>query len=103
MSVISDSHHIDGMAAAKDVKMILQQTMDGVENVKLVNDNVKVVDDRVKTIADGEQRPISESAAISYHHYPDCKVAATEVKVALQEAADEVFNMKRSSSIHLHW
>ena len=44
------------MAAAKDVKIILQQTMDGVENVKLVNDNVKVVDDRVKTIADGEQR-----------------------------------------------
>ena len=91
------------MAAAKDVKIILQQTMDGVENVKLVNDNVKVVDDRVKTIADGEQRPISESAAISYHHYPDCKVAATEVKVALQEATDEVVNMKRSSSIRLHW
>ena len=44
------------MATAKDVKIILQQTVDGVENVKLVNDSVKAVDDRVKTIADGGQR-----------------------------------------------
>ena len=53
------------MATTKDVKIILQQTMDGVENVKLVNDNVKVVDDRVKTIADGERRLFGESAASS--------------------------------------
>ena len=36
--------------------MILQQTMDEVENVKLVNENVKAVDERVKTMADGKQR-----------------------------------------------
>jgi hypothetical protein len=45
------------------VKAILQQTIDGAENVKLVNDNVKAVDDRVKTIADGGQRLFSESLA----------------------------------------
>ena len=42
------------MAAAKDVKAILQQTTDGVENVNLVNDNIKAVDDRVQTMADGQ-------------------------------------------------
>ena len=51
--VISDSHHLDGMATAKNVTIILQQTTDGVENVKLVNDGVKAVDDRVKAMADG--------------------------------------------------
>ena len=45
--------------------MILQQTMDEVENVKLVNDNVKVVNERVKTIVDGEKRLFSESAVPS--------------------------------------
>ena len=53
------------MATAKEVKVILQQTIDGVENVKLVNDNVKAVDDRVKTIADGRQRLFIESPASS--------------------------------------
>jgi hypothetical protein len=47
------------------VKAILQQTIDGVENVKLVNDNVNVVDVRVQTIADGGQRLFSESPASS--------------------------------------
>ena len=51
--IIPDSHHLDGMTIAKDVKIILQQTTDGVENVKLVNDGVKAVDDRVKAMADG--------------------------------------------------
>ena len=50
------------METAKDVNIILQQTVDGVENVKLVNDNVKAVDDRVKTIADGRQRLSSKSS-----------------------------------------
>jgi hypothetical protein len=50
---------------AKEVALILQQTIDGVENVKLVNDNVKVVDGRMQTIADGRQRLFSESAASS--------------------------------------
>ena len=53
------------MATAKDVKTILQETTDGVENVKLVNDNVKAVDDRVKSMADGGQRLLSESPASS--------------------------------------
>ena len=42
------------MATAKDMKIILRQTTDGVDNVKLVNDNVRAVDDRVKTMVDGE-------------------------------------------------
>ena len=62
-----DLRHLDGMATAKEVKLILQQTVDGVENVKLVNDNVKAVDDRVKTIADGEHRRFGESVASSRH------------------------------------
>ena len=49
------------MATAKDVKTILQQTTDGVENVKLVNVNVKAVDEMVKTMADGGQHLFSES------------------------------------------
>ena len=44
------------MATAKEVKLILEQTTDGVGNVKLVNENVKAVDERVKTMADGKQR-----------------------------------------------
>ena len=64
--VISDSHHtIAGNATAKDVKVILRQTMDGVENVKLVNDNVKVVDDRVQIIADSLHHLFRDSAASS--------------------------------------
>ena len=53
------------MATAKDVKIILQQTMDGVENVKLVNDNVKAVDEMVKTMADGGPRLFIEVPASS--------------------------------------
>ena len=53
------------MATAKDVKTILQQTTDGVENVKLVNVNVKAVDEMVKTMADGGQHLFSESPASS--------------------------------------
>ena len=84
------------------MELILQQTTDGVENVKLVNDNVKAVDDRVKTMANGGQRLFSESAASSLiATTPDCKVTAQDVKAALQEAADEVVNTKRSSSIYL--
>ena len=64
--VISDSHHaIDGMATAKDVKIIFRQTMDGVQNVKLVNDNGKVVDDRVQIMADGLHRLFCASVASS--------------------------------------
>ena len=43
------------MATAKEVKLILEQTTDGVETVKLVNENVKAVDERVKIMADGKQ------------------------------------------------
>ena len=53
------------MATAKDVKTILQETIDGVENVKLISDNVKAVDDRVKTITGGERRLFIESPASS--------------------------------------
>ena len=53
------------MATAKDVKTILQQTMDGVDNVKLVNDSVKAVDEMVKTMADGGQRLFIEVPASS--------------------------------------
>ena len=53
------------MATAKDVKIILQETIDGVEKVKLVNDSVKAVDDMVKTMADGEYRLFSESPSSS--------------------------------------
>ena len=53
------------MATAKDVKIILQQTMDGVENVKLVNDNVKAVDEMVKAMADGGQRLFIDVPAAS--------------------------------------
>ena len=49
------------MATAKDVKIILQQTMDGVENAKTIHDNVKAVDDKVQIMADGGQHLCSES------------------------------------------
>ena len=53
------------MATAKDVKIILQQTMDRVENAKIIHDNVKAVDDKVQTMADGRQHLFSESPASS--------------------------------------
>ena len=85
------------MATAKDVKTILQETIYGVENVKLVNDNVKAVDDRVKSMADGVQRLFSESPASSLDdHYPDRKETAKELTVILQQTADGVDDVKRS-------
>ena len=53
------------MATAKDVKIILQKTIDGVENAKIMHDNVKAVDDKVQIMADGGQHLFSESPASS--------------------------------------
>jgi hypothetical protein len=61
ISVISHFDHLVGMATAKDVKVVIQRAMDGIDNVKLVNDNVKAVGDMVQTIAGGGQRLSSES------------------------------------------
>jgi hypothetical protein len=43
------------MATAIEVKLVLQKTIDGVENMKVVNDNVLAVDDRMRGMADGER------------------------------------------------
>ncbi|KAN0136410.1 hypothetical protein V8E53_005778 [Lactarius tabidus] len=68
----------DGMATAIEVKLVLQKTIDGVENMKVVNDNVLAVDDRMRGMAD------------------ECKETAKEVKVILQHTANGVDDVKRN-------
>ena len=87
-------HHLDGKATAKDVKEILQQTTDGVENVKFVNDNVKAVDDKVQTMADGGKSIYQVVAVISEFRHLDGKATAKDVKAILQQTTDGVENVK---------
>ena len=53
------------MTTAKDVKIIIQQATDGVENGKLLKYNVNAVDDKVQIMADGGQHLFNESPASS--------------------------------------
>ena len=69
--------------------------------VQLVNDNVNVVGDKVQTMAEGTQSLFINSLASSaaFFHHIDGKATATEVKLVLQQAADDVDKVKRSYSV----
>jgi hypothetical protein len=60
-----------------------------------IGEDVKAVDEKLQTIAESGQSLISKSPAFNFYHL-DGEVIATEVKLVLQQTADNVDNVKRS-------
>ena len=90
------THNIDNnvMRVEEDVRRVDENVLVVKSGIELVKDNVQAVDDKVQTMADGTQPRVI--GVISDFYHPDGKAAADEVKVVVQQTADEVDDVKRS-------